>query len=100
VIVDETLGEFDRVSANFFGRLVAVRIATRVADVDERLVRHQVDERPHDGETAETGVEHADRAFARIHHVFLRLLRGARGEVDGEVHVVVTATRVARCASC
>ena len=37
-----------------------VRVAAGVTDVDQVLVREQVDDGPGDGEPAEAGVEHAD----------------------------------------
>ena len=47
--------------ADLVERPRAVGIAAGVADVDEVLLREQVDDRPGHGQTAESAVEHADR---------------------------------------
>jgi len=44
VVAHEAVGDFDCVVAHLAGGLVAIRIPTGVADVDERLIGHQVDE--------------------------------------------------------
>ena len=61
VVVDEAPRQFVGVAANVVERLGPVRIAARVADVDEILGRKQIDRRPGDGQPAEPGVEHPDR---------------------------------------
>ena len=61
VIVDEARRQLPREAANLVGRPRAVRVASRVADVDEVLGGEQIDDGAGDGEPAEPGVEHPDR---------------------------------------
>ena len=68
--------QFTGVRAHVGGVLVAVRVAARVADVDDVLVGQQVDDRARHGEATEAGVEQTDRS----------------GDVGGGVHVA-EATR-------
>ena len=65
--VEQTVGDLERVLAHLVGRLRSVREPAGVTEVDDVLVGKQVDERPHDGETAEAAVEHSDRTPVARH---------------------------------
>ena len=58
--VDEEVGDLERVLHDLVARLRTVREPAGVAEVHDRLVGQQVDERPQHGEPAEARVEHAD----------------------------------------
>ena len=64
-VLDQAPGELAGERPQLVERAVAVRIAAGVADVDDVLVGQQVDHRSGDGQSAEPGVEHADRPVHR-----------------------------------
>ena len=63
-LVEQHVGDLERVGEHLLGRLRPVREAPGVAEVDDALVGQQVDHRAQDGEPTEPGVEHADGLVA------------------------------------
>ena len=63
VFLDEKPGDLVGIGPNLDQRSRPIRIARRVADVDEILARQQVDQHAGHGETTEAAVEHANGAI-------------------------------------
>ena len=67
-LVDQMVEALQGVLADAGDRLVAVRRPGRVPQIHDVLVRQLVDHRPGHGESAESGVEDADRRLGVGHH--------------------------------
>ena len=61
VVLEQHVGDLERVFQHLVARLGAVGEPAGVAEVDDALVGQQVDERAQHREPSEPGVEHADR---------------------------------------
>ena len=76
--IDEQLADLQRVLQDLVARLRPVREPAGVAEVHDGLVREQVDERAQHRQTAEAGVEHADRTRVHGHGALPAAARASR----------------------
>lgn len=61
---------------------LAIGIPRRVSGVDELLVREQIDQRPHDGESPEAAVEDADRTIIHVPNRLFAAIDTARRTIQ------------------